>query len=227
MKKLGKMGKFGFLIVFILSLSFNAYWLLKGEKQKPGQEEKLEKVVVVRVIDGDTFDIEKGQRVRLAGADSPEYPKGCLSEAAKQRLTELIAGKEVALDVLEKDSFGRFVAFVFVDDLFVDEALVEEGLAKTPAINHPKFGSRLAESEDQAKKAQRGIWSSLCAHPLGSSCLIKGNVRRDLKTKVYHLPDCFNYEKIVVNEQQGDQWFCDEEKAAASGFRKSEDCPQE
>ena len=176
---------------------------------------------VVRVIDGDTFDIEKGQRVRLAGADAPEYPKGCLSLQAKERLGKLILGKEVKMETVEKDSFGRLVAFVEVEGLLVDKALVEEGLAQTENGQDPKYGAGLLAAQDSAKKAKRGIWSPACA----SECLIKGNVRDDKGTKIYHLPGCFNYEKIVINEREGDKWFCTEEEAIKAGFRKSEDCP--
>lgn len=177
------------------------------------------------MIDGDTFDTAEDERVRLAGALAPEHPKGCLSEEAKERLEELVLGKEVLLKETGKDSFGRIVAFVFSEGLFIDKALVEEGLAKEASGEDPQYGVELLAAEDSAKKAKRGIWSSLCL-PKGPECNIKGNVRRDKGTKIYHLPGCFNYEKIVINEREGDQWFCSEEEAKAAGFRKSEDCPE-
>jgi len=194
-------------------------WKIYGRRGIKG--EKGEKGRVVRVIDGDTFDLEEGVRVRLAGAEAPEYPKGCLSLQAKERLEKLILGKEVKLETLEKDSFGRAVAFVEVDGLLVDKALVEEGLAQAKSGSNPKYGASLLSAQDSAKKAKRGIWSPACS----SECLIKGNVRDDKGTKIYHLPGCFNYERIVINEKEGDKWFCSEEQAVKAGFRKSEDCP--
>ncbi|MGB9706875.1 MAG: hypothetical protein ACPLXP_02260 [Microgenomates group bacterium] len=44
---------------------------------------------------------------------------------------------------------------------------------------------------------------------------------------VYHLPECYNYDKIVINQREGDRWFCSEEEAKEAGFRKSKDCPGE
>jgi micrococcal nuclease len=178
---------------------------------------------VVRVIDGDTFDLEGETRVRLAGAEAPEYPEGCLSLKAKERLEELVLGKEVSIENVEKDNFGRQVGFVILNDLLVDKVLVEEGLAQAASGQESRYGAGLLSAQENAQKAERGIWSSLCAPK--ENCVIKGNYRKDLETKVYHLPDCYNYEKIVVNEQEGDVWFCSEEEAQAAGFRKAEDCP--
>jgi len=193
-----------------------------GPFEFPQGKEEL-KGTVVRVVDGDTFDLEEGVRIRLAGAEAPEYPEGCLSSKAKERLEELILGKEVEIEVIEEDSFGRKVGLVMEDGLLIDKTMVEEGLARAESGENPRHGADLLSAEDSAKKAERGIWSSLCAGEEG--CLIKGNVRRDLGTKVYHLPECYNYEKIVVNEREGDQWFCSEAEAQKAGFRKSEDCP--
>lgn len=74
-------------------------------------------------------------------------------------------------------------------------------------------------------EAQRGIWSSLCQKPRGENCIIKGNYRRDKDTRIYHTPDCYNYNKITIREGKGDRWFCSEAEATAAGFRKSRDCP--
>ncbi len=106
----------------------------------------------------------------------------------------------------------------------MDKALVEEGLAQASSGENPSYGAELLSAQEMAKKAKRGIWSSLC---LGKeNCLIKGSVRPDKKTKIYHLPECYNYEKVVVNLSEGDRWFCTEEEAQKAGFRKSQDCPK-
>lgn len=212
-----------FLPLLALSLLFNFYLLFEKFGGEIFREEETFSGRVVRVIDGDTFDIEEGVRIRLAGAFAPEYPKECLALEAKQRLEELVLGKEVELEVVEEDNFGRKVAFVRVGEVFIDKIMVEEGLAKA-ASERGKYGEVMLSVEDGAKQAKRGIWSSLCLPKEG--CVIKGNVRRDRGTRVYHLTECYNYEKIVVNEREGDRWFCSEEEAKKAGFRKSEDCPK-
>lgn len=217
------------LALTVASLILNVLFVFQkigriGQIGKIGQIGENLRGTGIRVIDGDTFDIEDGVRIRLAGAEAPEYPKGCLSLQAKERLEELVLGKKVEIEPVKKDNFGRQLGFVKVGGLLVDRAMVEEGLAQAAGGENPKYGADLLAAQDSAKKAKRGIWSSLCA--AGEECLIKGSYRRDKGTKIYHLPECYNYEKIVINEREGDRWFCTEEEAKAAGFRKSEDCPR-
>jgi len=200
--------KLPLIAVLLLSLLFNAYFVLTG--------------VVSRVVDGDTFDLEDNRRIRLAGADAPEYPKECLSLEAKNRLSELILGKNIFFKVVGTDNFSRQIAYIFLDDVLLDKVLVEEGLAKA-SPNSPEYDPFILTAQDEAKKLKKGIWSSLCQAK--ENCLIKGNVRKDKDTKIYHMPDCYNYPKIVINESQGDSWFCSEKEALEAGFTKSEDCP--
>lgn len=214
----------GLLVLLLVSLVLNLYFLLEKELSNlPFFKEKtIFKARVVRVVDGDTFDLEGARRVRLAGIDAPEYPKGCLAQETKERLEELVLGKEVKVEEVKKDNFGRSVAFVFVKEVFVNRVLVEEGLAKARKADL-QYSALLLERQEEAKRVKRGIWSSLCLPKEG--CVIKGNVRRDRGTRIYHLPECFNWEKIVVNEKEGDRWFCSEEEAKSAGFVKSKDCP--
>jgi len=217
------------LVLFLLagSLIANFYFLagLLARKYTVIKKTNVLERKAVRVIDGDTFDTEDNLRIRLAGISAPEYPDGCLALRARERLESLILGKTLIIDVVGEDNFGRQLGFVTAEGVEVEKAMLEEGLGRVQNGEDPRFGVILLAAEDSARKAKRGIWSSLCLGKEG--CLIKGNVRRDRKTKTYHLPTCFNYEKIVVNEAEKDQWFCTEEEAKAAGFRKAEDCPEE
>jgi len=211
-----------------VSLVFNLYFLLKPYLSFTWldslfkADDSLDSGVVARVIDGDTFDLDNKQRIRLAGANAPEYPKGCLSLEAKNRLEQLILGKKVSLQVITTDNFSRQVAYIFLNDVLIDKVLVEEGLALA-SPNSPKHDPLILSAQDQAKKLDKGIWSSLCQAK--KDCLIKGNVRKDKNTKIYHLPECYNYPKIVIKESDGDLWFCTEKEALEAGFFKSQDCP--
>ena len=51
--------------------------------------------------------------------------------------------------------------------------------------------------------------------------VIKGNVDARTGDRLYHVPGGLFYGTTVVDESQGDRWFCTEEQAIAEGWRKS------
>ena len=98
--------------------------------------------LVTKVIDGDTIQIEGGQKVRYIGIDTPETvdptrPDGCFGKEASEKNKNLVLGKKVRLekDVSLTDRYGRLLRYVYVDELFVNDALVGN------AVNHGNGGS--------------------------------------------------------------------------------------
>ena len=91
------------------------------------------------IVDGDTFDVASGYRIRLADVDCPEtYEDGY--DQAKDFLRGLIYGKQVFMDtddVYYYDYFGagdRVVCVIYVESnsthfINVNKALVEYGHA--------------------------------------------------------------------------------------------------
>jgi micrococcal nuclease len=211
------------ILVLIVSLAANFYMLFGKNINLPKSNNQTITKKVASVYDGDTFTTQDGMKIRLAGVDAPEEPDGCLALKAKERLIALIDKKEIKIELTGKKSFERDVGFVFVDEAFVDKIMLEEGFGKLINKKNIPYGITLSSAQDSAQKAKRGIWSELCQ---GNGCQIKGNYRKDNNTYIYHLPSCYNYDKIVVNEKERDQWFCTEKEALEAGFRKSEDCPK-
>lgn len=78
--------------------------------------------LVIRVIDGDTFQIagywnfqgSTGDRVRIALFDAPELHTSA-GERAKEKLERLILQKRVELRNYRSLSYGRLVCDVFLD----------------------------------------------------------------------------------------------------------------
>ncbi|OGK21400.1 hypothetical protein A3C23_01265 [Candidatus Roizmanbacteria bacterium RIFCSPHIGHO2_02_FULL_37_13b] len=181
--------------------------------------------IVSRVVDGDTFDIEDGRRIRLASVDAPEYQEQCYSFESREYLKNLVENKQVRLEIIKKDNFGREVAFVFVNNQLVQEMTLRQGtVIFIPQTKQTVYDVRLEQAQREAKNMQRGLWSSTCENKRDPNCNIKANVRKQEKTKIYHLPSCYNYERIVVNERLGDKWFCTEAQAINAGFTKSLNC---
>jgi len=214
-----------FVPILAISIIFNLYFLVN--KYLPFLQGKNNTVSgnVARIVDGDTFDLKDNTRIRLAGVNAPEYPQGCLAQESKDRLENLILDQAVDLKEIGKDNFGRTVAYVFLDDVLIDKVLVQEGLAQAQS-NSDLYDPEILSAQEDAQKILKGIWSSQCQPKKpDENCKIKGNFRKDRNTEIYHTPDCYNYEKIVINEAQRDQWFCSPEEAETAGFVKSKDCP--
>jgi endonuclease YncB( thermonuclease family) len=88
----------------------------------------------VRVIDGDTVDID-GTRIRILSIDTPEtFRSRCENEyrlgiKAKERLTELLHSGAISYTPDGVDRFGRTLATVYVGDTDVSKVLLKEGYA--------------------------------------------------------------------------------------------------
>ena len=116
--------------------------------------------MVVRVIDGDTIELQDGSRVRYLGIDTPETGEPYYSEAtAKNR--ELVEGKVVELQsgLRDKDEYGRLLRYVFIDGTFVNAELVAQGYARAYIFNQDeRFSQVLVQLEQYAKMKNRGPW---------------------------------------------------------------------
>ncbi len=80
-------------------------------------ESEIDLVKVVRVLDGDTIEIDNGNIVRLLGIDSPEQGE-CYYSEAKEELTELVLEEEIRMekDIFGADIFGRLLRYVFLPE---------------------------------------------------------------------------------------------------------------
>ena len=217
-KLIGLVAVVSIILNFIFSAQYlHIFDLFKGEQQS---------VKVIRVIDGDTFDTSTGERIRIYEIDAPELPKGCLGEDAKTRLQDLILNKNVGIEKITKDNFGRTVALVYLDKMSINEIMVEEGMAYYYKSKQITDDSLIIEkAENKARIVGRGVWSSLCQTEK-DGCTIKGNYRSADNTRIYHTSDCYNYNKITIKPGTTDRWFCTEEEAKLAGFKKSQDCPR-
>lgn len=125
-------------------------------------ESKTSYAKVTRVIDGDTIEIEGGQRVRYIGINSPEKQK-CFFEAAANKNKELVENKVVKLekDVSQTDKYGRLLRYVHVKDELVNNTLVEQGYASV--FTYPpdvKYKDLFLKSQAKARTGQVGLWQA-------------------------------------------------------------------
>ncbi len=129
--------------------------------------------LVPRVVDGDTIEIEGGDRVRYLLVDAPEVADdACYAREAADFNASQVGGREVTLTYDEaacRDRYGRLLAYVSVDGREVNRLLIEQGYACVYVLP-PAGESREAEFrawQDQAIQARRGLWGVCREVPCG------------------------------------------------------------
>jgi len=128
------------------------------------------RVLVERVIDGDTVQLSDGSRVRLAGIDAPEskYPGKavqCLAPEASRYLKELVEKREVQLivDSQRRDKYGRILGHIEIGSHYANGELVERGLAIVYRSRRSDRDDQLKSAESRAKRKAVGVWGSYCS----------------------------------------------------------------
>ena len=125
--------------------------------------------VVRSVIDGDTVQIQNGERVRLIGINAPEYePWRNLEEPygreAALFLKRLLTGKKIFLesDSEKKDKYGRTLSYAYFEDgRFINRLLVSEGYARARYYRpNGRYYQLLKEAEGEAKAGKKGLWAA-------------------------------------------------------------------
>lgn len=132
-----------------------------------------EKILVTKVVDGDTIEVKGRKTIRLIGIDTPETvdprrPVGCFGKEASNETKRLLTNQAVILqkDVSETDKYGRLLRYVYLplpdgNLLFVNDYLVRAGFAKV--LTYPpdiKFNEQFLQAQREAQSANRGLWGA-------------------------------------------------------------------
>ena len=151
------------ILICLISLSAFAQ-----ETQKLQQQDQYQDVLVAEVIDGNTIELESGEKVRLIGIDK--------SDEAYEFIKRRVEGKAVELefDEQQRDEEGTLLAYVYFSSrfnieigyydadypkrLFLNAEMIKKGYAK-PApdsvnIKYADFFQQLY----QATKRKKGIF---------------------------------------------------------------------
>ncbi len=127
---------------------------------------------VVRVIDGETFELDDGREVRLIGAMAPRpnaltvametWPP---AREASRAAADLVLNRRVMLryEGRRRDRYGRALAQLYVQkngaDVWVQRHLIAEGHARAYALpGNVGCVRELMQAEDEARSARRGLW---------------------------------------------------------------------
>jgi len=173
--------------------------------------------------------------VRLFGVDAPEHDQTCdrngtawaCGQAAALALAEVVGTVRLVCEVQDRDRYGRAVSICRAGKRDVGEAMVSQGAATA----YQRYSLRYVAAETEARAGRRGIWGGQMVTPEeyrhgapevvpDAACAIKGNI--GTHGRIYHLPGQADYARTRINPAKGEEWFCTEAEARASGFRRAE-----
>ncbi len=116
---------------------------------------------VTRIIDGDTFETETGEKVRLIGINAPEI-SDIFGQEAKQYLSYLIENKTVDIQAdnisNDRDRYQRLLRYVILDGVDINKKMVSDGFAF--AYLKYKFSKSIdyKQAQLEARETNNGIW---------------------------------------------------------------------
>jgi micrococcal nuclease len=122
-------------------------------------------LICIAVIDGDTFILETGEKVRLIGIDAPELsqPGG---EESRDYLAHLILNKGLTLKegYEDRDKYNRLLRFVYTGDVCINEEMIRQGYAEARYLTDSLLKYYI-QLEIKAETAKAGLWSANIFQP--------------------------------------------------------------
>lgn len=130
---------------------------------------------VAHITDGDTVYFQTGEScpkhqrnkkcwygkkqlvIRLAEIDAPESDQEG-GKASTDALKAMIDQQTVSIKVTDTDAYGRTIAHIYHGDKWINAEMVKSGHAWV--YRHFSKSKELLELEREAKREQRGLWTS-------------------------------------------------------------------
>jgi len=148
----------------------------KGVKQSDRQRYHDKMFKVVKVVDGDTFDLDIADvttgksftRIRLWGVDTPETkhprkPVMYYGPEASKFVTETVLNQKVKV-ILEpfertRGKYGRLLVYIYPEDgKMLNEELLEQGYAYADYRFDHILKKQFLDLQKQAQRKKIGLW---------------------------------------------------------------------
>lgn len=162
------------------------FFLIKKFTDSDSSFDKNEKsgsnfITVSRVVDGDTFELETKERVRLLGIDTPEKYESKkldrdaessgmdkktvkkLGQMASDYVKGFVEGKKVRLERdpvnEDKDRYGRLLRYVYLEDgTCVNAKIIRDGYAQVYESFPISKMDEFRKLQREARENNRGLW---------------------------------------------------------------------
>ncbi len=165
MIRIRKRGKNWRALLAAIAALILSLWLERNYNPNPEPEAVAEVMTgrVLKVHDGDTFTMLGAQgreiKVRLFGLDAPELNQAHGRESGAF-LRERINGREVKLEVMGQDQYGRLLALLNWPD---GRSISHEMLAEGQAWVYDRYCdidqcAWFRKTQEEAREAGRGLW---------------------------------------------------------------------
>ncbi len=120
---------------------------------------------VVGVSDGDTVTVldarNRQHTIRLGGIDAPES-RQAFGQRAKRTLSDLVFAREVRIEYVKRDNYGRIVGTILVEGRDANLWMIEQGMAwwyRAYARDQRAADRYLYATAEAAAKSRRiGLW---------------------------------------------------------------------
>ena len=161
------------IVFFLILVCLGIYSYFQPNLSLTGKtaviEYEPEPATVLRVIDGDTIEVEiddVNHTVRLLGINTPEKSRPYYQEA-KDFLAK-VEGKEILIlrDWEDEDKYNRKLRYILYDNRNLNIESVEKGLAMAYMQEGLRYEKNLIAAQESAMSAKLNLWK-----PSTSKCL--------------------------------------------------------
>ena len=171
-----------FILMFFVYVLYNKY---KDESVNTfNSNSSAEFIIVKRVVDGDTFVLANGDKVRLLGIDTPEKYESKklekdaessgrdkrtikkLGQLASEYVKSLVEGKRVRLEKEpnydDKDRYGRLLRYVYLEDgTCVNAKIISDGYGQVYESYPISKTNEFRILQKEARESERGLWGNI------------------------------------------------------------------
>ncbi len=204
--------KYSLILAFLITgLIANMFYIFQEEEKINTENGKI-----LRVIDGDTIELEDGRKVRLLNINTPEKNE-MGSELGKEFLKKL-ENKSIKIEILGEDKYKRNLGRIYYDQ-YINLELVKNGFAVKFLVEEDEL-KEFDNAEKEAIKNSKGIWKksnfSECLNvkidkykefvKINNKCSeinFKNWILRDESRKKYLFPN-FHIEEITLYSGTGE-----------------------
>ncbi|MEK6888741.1 MAG: thermonuclease family protein [Nanoarchaeota archaeon] len=187
--------KISFLIALALTVLISNIFFIFSESER-----ELESVILARVIDGDTLELEDGRIVRLVNINSPEKSSPLYIKSLNY--LKIYEKENIYIEKQGIEKYGRTLARLYSqDEKYLNLELVSLGLASKFLVEESELEA-FDKAEKEAVKWNKGIWKSSNY----SGCLNVEVSEEEEMVRIKNICNPFNLSGWILKDESRKQY---------------------